>query len=298
MFEDLRRKANGLYSPYTRDRRNIEKKSERVADRESAFFAEEAKPSWAHYDSPPDDQFLKMGDGLEGFGDLMSFQDVKDWVQKQHDNQRKVASIDVFGQPGLGLAAGVDKAIGWSLHDWRAYEVRGKDLREKMIPGSVFDVASRKKVFQELDEANAEGIALGLVFFRPWSGVTEFQNSRYAHLYLYEFILRPLYERLDEGGMMLLASQNLAGMHLLFNLLEKSGMGHVATNDTRQSYLIKKSKEIPQLRSLGDMGNLSDIGLEFLAAELENILPSRTVRWAHRAIISKLRKKLSRTKKQ
>ncbi len=293
MFEGLRKKAKGLYSPYTRDRRKMDRKSQGLRNREGEHFADIAKPSWNHYDSPPDDQFLKMGDGLEGFGDLMSFHNLKDWVRLQRESGKKVASIDVFGQPGLGLAAGVDKAIGWSLHEARPYEVRGRDSREKMMVGSVFDIASKKKVFQELDATEAQGVKLGLVFFRPWSGVNEFQSSRYAHLYLYEFILRPLYERLEVGGMMLLASQNLAGMHILMDFLAKTGEVEVKTNETRQSYLIRKKSGVPTLKSLADMGDLRAEEREFLASEIENTLP-RLVRWARRYAIGDIRRYLER----
>lgn len=229
---------------------------------EEDVYNEIREPAWNYYDSPPEEQF-RSDDAQEGFGHLMAFSEVQAWVAEQERHGRHVASLDICGQPGLGLAAGVSRALGWALFDGRPENVKGRDSRERMITSSIFDAKARFGVLKELDELKAQGIGLGLVFFRPLAGMKKLGRRKYAHLYLYEYLLRPLYQRMEEGGMIFIASQELVGMPLLRELLKQTEGVQVVQNEAGWGYLITKRSDIPELTSLTDMGDMSYLGDEF-----------------------------------
>lgn len=274
-----RRPSKGLYSPHTRERRRLEGKSKGLAWLERDIYQDTREAAWSMYNSSPEDQFRTSDQG-EGFGDFISFEAVKSWVASEQARGKRIASLDVCGQTRLGREAGVNRAIGWSLFDARPQKFKGGDSRERIIEGSIFDLKSRTAVFGELDALKEkEEIELGLAIFRPWSGMHSYRRSRYGHMYFYEFLLRPVYQRMLEGGMILISSHFLVGMQLLRDILDRTEGVEYISNRTWQGYLIRKRSSVSQLRSLSEMGDLSAISREFTMAKFESYLP-QILRWA------------------
>jgi hypothetical protein len=271
-----KREARGLYSPHTRERRKLNKKAKSLLWTENDVWDETRGSTWNYYDSPPEDQF-KPDDPGEGFGKLMSFDDVRAWVKGKQNHGTRIATLDVFGQPGLGLATGADRAIGWSLLDVRPDKTRS-DPRGQMIESSVFNAKARAALFNELDTLKASGVDLGLVFFRPLAGITPYGRSAYAHLYMYEYVLRPLYERLTDDGKVFIASRGLVGMPLLQRILEQTEGVEYVRNEEGWGYLITKRASAPTLTSIADMGDLPDVAKEF-ARSARSKLMNNIVAW-------------------
>ena len=245
MFEAFRKVGSrGLLS---RPLRRLKKAGAETRWLNQDFTIENEQPPYKAYDSSLRGYFT--GKWSENFRALCSPEDVQRWVAELRNRHGKIASLDVCGQLQAGIDAGADRSFGWSLES----------------EGDIFDPKVRARILESIDteRASPEGAKLGLVFFRPVGGMEQYGRNKYAHLYLYEFILRPLYERLVDGGVMLISSLELAGMPLLAELLKQTPGVDVTHDESQQAYMLRKRDNVPVLSSLSRMDNLDTLASQF-----------------------------------
>ena len=253
--------------------RNLRAKSKKTEELEDDVKDELRISIWNVHDTPLKELFegghIAEEESFEGLG--VTGDDVGAWVSAQQAKGMKIATLDVMGQTRAGLETGANRAHAWSLADVRHWNAE-IDPKEEITEGDIFRTGPRKEVLDKLDIDKSEnGTELGVVFFRPVAGVKEMWGSKYGQLYLYEFILRPLYERLVDGGMVFMSSQYLAGMPLLGELLKHSDGVQFVSNEKKNGYMLRKKSPDSRLTSLADMdeGSLLELSRQFEDLKLQ-----------------------------
>ena len=250
-----------------RELKKIRAGSERVKWTEEDVRDDLRIPIWNVHDTSLKELFegghIAEEESFEGLG--VTGEDVTSWIAAQHALGKKIATLDVMGQTRAGLEARADRVHGWSLADVRRHGAK-PGSKEDVTEGDVFKTGPRREVLKKLDdEKTSDGTELGVVFFRPVAGVKNIWGSKYGQLYLYEFVLRPLYERLTEGGMIFMSSMYLAGMPLLEDILHNSTGFELVANEKKNAYMLRKTKNESRLPSISDLSEeaRSDLDREF-----------------------------------
>jgi hypothetical protein len=244
---------------------------------ESDTHADAMGASWTIFDTSLDDLFTEYKGGItekENFSGLgVTPGDIRDWISKAHEKGRKIACVDVMGQFKAGLDSGADRVYGMSLSKPQAYG-SDPDPRMRTIAGDIFSNAPLRQLLESLDgDKDSNGTELGLVLFRPVKGIYEIRESKYAQLHLYEFVMRPLYERLAPGGMMFIASQFFNGMPLLKELLHNAEGFELRADPGHNAYLLRKTLPGSMLPSVSELdeATLEDLGRKFEDIQIEGI---------------------------
>lgn len=118
----------------------------------------------------------------------------------------KIIGVDLMGMGQTCANLGCDTTFAVTLPTprWEADEELDKqELSERGIDvqyGDLFDPQEVDVLIQNIDTALQDKGKLGVAFFRPWGGMERYENNLYSHMYLYKYVLTPLYERLNING--------------------------------------------------------------------------------------------------
>lgn len=147
------------------------------------------------------------------FFGLSSPQEVIARVDKRHARGEKVLFLDLFGQGHYGFEAGEDATIACTLlkpeetvfaaRSVPEESLRGNFLKRpglEFIDGDIFDIKHWKGVLAAIDRRLQDGHVLDTVFLRPLGGMNVYAKNDSAQLYMYDPMLRDIYERLATDG--------------------------------------------------------------------------------------------------
>lgn len=177
--------------------------------------------------------------------DHLSFEQLEGWVhlRKRLDGMRtepdiKITGIDIMGQGSPCTDVGCDNAIALTLPTAGFEEAESKDANERAlygidtIWGNVFEPEQAKQLLNDLkvklQDANNK---LGVVFFRPWGGMNQYDENEYAWRYLLQHVFTPLYEKLEDNGVMLFE------LHSLSDELFETILAYLEQSDIKHKYL-------------------------------------------------------------
>lgn len=182
----------------------------------------DGKDSWIYYAG--EEPYFDTANDDVSFEGLSSPEILKERVSARHAQNEKVMFLDVFGQGMYGFTPaqepGEDLNIAATYLDPKdTFQGKKKGERHfaqrkvERVSGDMFDPLHWKKVLQRIDEKRQEGYVLDTAFVRPVGGLDAYADKPAAWRYLFNTMLRDVYERLPEKGQILVELSSFPEAH-------------------------------------------------------------------------------------
>jgi hypothetical protein len=189
--------------------------------------------TWSYY-AGSDDYF---GEGISdtSFARLTTPETIQESIIERQKRGKKSVVLDVFGQGCIGFDSGADVVLASTyrdpndtFHRGGTPEGRGRKDGVEYLLGDGFTHENMSKLKERLDALIADNHELDTIFFRPIAGLDSYVHLPEARRFLFNTMLRGLYERLAPGGRILIElsafSQQHAGGYLdAFERMFKDG---------------------------------------------------------------------------